>query len=199
MALRTTQKRLVGSDLCAGTCTHASPAIQVHSLTLTSVQHSTSSAGSSSFSCTKNADEKEKGKKEGSVSPLSRNSNSNLREVHHSGPSHMLAKTTCVDRPLSLFLHTNRHQADLSHAEKFRSPDISASDPCATRDRSSQAVGAPPLNHPNLLSPVHSEVDVGGAQVVDVKPDVFWETVPDQVLVLVLVFAHVQHVPVWEM
>lgn len=56
----------------------------------------------------------------------------------------------------------------------------------------------PPLYCPNLLSPIHSEVDVGGAQVVDVKPDVFWETVPDQVLVLVLVFPHVQHMPVWE-
>lgn len=35
-----------------------------------------------------------------------------------------------------------------------------------------------------------------GAQVVDVEPDVFGEAVSDQVLVFVLVFAHVEHVVV---
>lgn len=50
---------------------------------------------------------------------------------------------------------------------------------------------------PHLLPPVHSEVYVGRAQVVDVKPNIFWEAVADQVLVLVLVFPHVQHVPIW--
>lgn len=196
MARRTTRKRVVGSDLRVGKRAHASAAIEKNSLTLTRVQHSTSSAGSSSFSCTKNADEQRK--KEGTVSPLSRNSNSNPREVHHSGPSHMLGKTTCRPSILSVSTDTDRHRADLSHPEKSHSPDLSASGPCATRDCSSKAIGAPPLYRPNLLSPIHSEVDVGGAQVVDVKPYIFWKTVPDQVLVLVLVFAHVQHMPVWE-
>lgn len=37
---------------------------------------------------------------------------------------------------------------------------------------------------------------MGGAQVVDVKPNIFRHAIADQVLVLELVFAHVQHVPI---
>lgn len=38
---------------------------------------------------------------------------------------------------------------------------------------------------------------MSGAQVVDVKPDIFWQAVADQVLVLVFILAHVEHVPIW--